>query len=340
MADPALTPAPALVARFRSDLEALTGELPSPERRLGIAVSGGGDSVALLLLAAAAYPGAIAAATVDHGLRPEAAAEAAGVGAICARIQVPHSVLEVPATWSFEGNLQARARLARYALLDRWARTPDARWVVPRVAVAHQRDDVAESFIMRAARGSGVGGLAAMARARPVTSSSPTILVRPLLDWSRQELAGIVHATGIEPAHDPSNGDPRFDRSRARAALEAVPDCRSDRLARAASNLRDAEDALEWMVLRDLKTRFRMDENEDLWLDVTDLPFELRRRFVRRAIEEIRQENGMFDRWRDSRLEGLVRSLDDGGRGTMARVLATATTSGWYFTLAPPRRTS
>src|SRR4051812_22895684 len=106
-------PAPHFVERFRSDCEALTGEAP---RRLGVAVSGGGDSLALLLLAAAAWPGRVAAATVDHRLRPESAGEARFVAGLCASLSVPHVVLEVEVDPA-RSSLQRAAREARYAAL-------------------------------------------------------------------------------------------------------------------------------------------------------------------------------------------------------------------------------
>jgi tRNA(Ile)-lysidine synthase len=83
-----------LIERFRADLDGLI-ESGTP---IGVAVSGGPDSIALLLLAAAERPGLIKAATVDHGLRPESVKEAADVAALCAKIGVPHQIL--PLNWS------------------------------------------------------------------------------------------------------------------------------------------------------------------------------------------------------------------------------------------------
>src|SRR3954467_2033216 len=108
-----MVPGPALIERFRADLDALT----APGERLGVAVSGGPDSLALLLLAAAARPGAVEAATVDHALRPESRAEAEMVAGVCERLGVPPAILtaegaEPPAT-----GIQERAREARYKLL-------------------------------------------------------------------------------------------------------------------------------------------------------------------------------------------------------------------------------
>src|SRR5258708_19199766 len=107
-----MVPEPPLVDRFRRDLDALV----APDMRIGIAVSGGPDSFALLLLAAAARPGQVEAATVDHGLRPEAADEALFVAGICACLGVPHSIL--PISWGEvpETAIQERPRQQRYRL--------------------------------------------------------------------------------------------------------------------------------------------------------------------------------------------------------------------------------
>ncbi len=330
-------PDPAAVARFRADLESITGRPPSGTRWLGLAVSGGPDSVAMLLLAAAAYPGAIRAATVNHGLRAEAADEATLVARACAALGVDHAIL-VNRRHLAEGNLQEAARRVRYALLREWAERaggPDpAGWV----AVAHHRDDVAETFLMRARRGSGVAGLAAMRRSRPLEFDGGPQLIRPLLDWSRSELAGIVDSAGCGCASDPSNQAERFDRSRIRALLAAAPELPASRLALAARNLRHADDAIEAWVLRELTQRFEEDEQGDLWLDPGDLPYELRRRFLHRAIIGVRRENGLFAGWRASGLDRLLAALDAGGTGTIAGVQARAIGARWHFRLAPPRR--
>ena len=144
-------PAPDLVERFGADLDAL---VPSG-MRLGVAVSGGPDSLALLLLAAAARPTMVEAATVDHGLRAGSADEARMVAGICKQLGVPHRTLladwpEAPTT-----NIQAAARAMRYRLLNEWAIDRG----LPAVATAHHADDQAETLLMRLVRGAGVGGL-------------------------------------------------------------------------------------------------------------------------------------------------------------------------------------
>jgi tRNA(Ile)-lysidine synthase len=110
--------APELVRRFASDLARLWAEDSEGSARLGVAVSGGPDSLALLLLAVEALPDRVAAATVDHGLRPDSAAEAAMVARVCRERGVAHETLPItlPA-----GNVQAQGRVARYAALADWA---------------------------------------------------------------------------------------------------------------------------------------------------------------------------------------------------------------------------
>ncbi len=329
------------VARLRHDVESLTGEAPSNARRLGLAVSGGGDSMALLLLAHAAFPGGVTVATVDHGLRAEAACEAALVASLCAALGVPHVVLGPPGDRIGSAGVQEQARALRYRMLGAWAADTQAPWV----ATAHQRDDVAESFLLRARRGSGVGGLAAMPRMRRITGGdrqSP-LLIRPLLGWSRAELEGIVGCAGAPSVADPSNIDPAYDRSRIRALLAATPELTPGRLARAAENLRHAEDALQWLLDRELPERFAAESEPGpggpaAILDVANLPYELRRRLVHRAIDHVRHENGRAVPWHEQGLDRLTESLGRGEPGTLADVLARPEGDRWRFTLAPPRR--
>jgi tRNA(Ile)-lysidine synthase len=325
-----LTPPAEQVERFRRDLEALTGEAPAPGRKLGLAVSGGADSVALLLLAAAAYPGAVHAATVDHGLRQGSAEEAATVAGLCAQLGVPHDIL-APQPGRSTDNLQERARTMRYAALRAWA-GPRAPWV----AVAHQRDDVAETFLMRARRGSGIGGLAAMRRIRRLEETSGTMLLRPLLDWSREELAAVPRCLGTSVVQDPSNVDPRYDRARVRALIAATPELVPSRLALSAQNLRHAEDALEWAFVRELPRVVISGATASL--EPGELPYELRRRLARHAVQQVRAAMGEHQPWHEQGLDRLVRGLDAGDIGTIAGVKATPEAGKWRFVPAPPRR--
>ncbi|MCM0000104.1 MAG: tRNA lysidine(34) synthetase TilS [Erythrobacter sp.] len=238
-------------AGFAADLAGLWPEDEREGRALGLAVSGGPDSLALLLLAHAALPGRIAVASVDHGLRAEAAAEVAMVGRIAEARGIPFTPLKVDLA---PGNLQAQARAARYAALARWAR--EAR--LGAIATAHHADDQAETLLMRLNRGSGIAGLAGV-RPRGMIEGSETLLLRPLLGWRKAELAAVVAAAGIAPAEDPANTNPAFDRARMRAALAGADWLDPLALAASAAHIAEGWQALEWyaeldwheMVLRE-----------------------------------------------------------------------------------------
>ena len=200
-------------------------------------MSGGPDSLALLLLAHAALPGRVVAATIDHGLRAESADEAAMVGRLCERLGISHDTVSVTLE---PGNVQDRARKARYQALCRSFGACGA----GTFATAHHADDQAETVLMRLNRGSGVAGLAGIRTRRVVISDDPLgefLLVRPLLRWRREELEAIVAAVGIEPARDPSNDDDRYDRARVRHVLAELPWIDPVAVARSAEHLQDAE---------------------------------------------------------------------------------------------------
>ena len=213
------------------------------EPALLLAVSGGPDSTALLLMAAEWAGGpALHAATVDHALRRESAAEAAAVAALCARLGVPHRTLvwhgEKPATGLLE-----RAREARYALLAAEAQRVGAKVVV----TAHHLDDQAETVLMRLSRGSGIAGLAGMA-AR--TRRGGIEIARPLLGVPKSELIALCEARGVGYARDPYNADPAFARPRLRRLADtlAAEGLDAPALARLARRAALAEDALAHMT--------------------------------------------------------------------------------------------
>lgn len=223
---------------FRTALEPLLED--TPPRAVGVAVSGGGDSMALLHLAADWCRGhgiAPAAATVDHGLRPEAGAEAAEVARVCAALGVPHRTLEWRG-WDGQGNLQDAARQARRQLLAGWAQEEG----LDHVLLGHTADDQAETFLMRLARGSGVDGLACMAKA-----DRDGLFLRPLLTVRRAVLRDWLRDRGIGWAEDPSNDDPRFDRVKARRMLEVLAPLglTVERLVQTADHMTDARLALQ-----------------------------------------------------------------------------------------------
>lgn len=268
-----MVPESALVDRFARDLDALI----APEARIGIAVSGGPDSLALLLLAAAARPGQIEAATVDHALREGSRAEAEMVAGVCARLRVPHAILAIEWDEKPASAIQERARDARYALLGQWAKKHD----LDALATAHHLDDQAETLVMRLNRGSGIRGLGGM-RVLAFVPGSEVPLVRPLLSWRRADLEQICAAAGLEPARDPSNTDERFERVRVRHALAEADWLDPAALAASAAHLGEADEALDW-VAESLALARVTDDSEALRIDAAGLPPELQRRLLKIA---------------------------------------------------------
>ncbi|QNE33133.1 tRNA lysidine(34) synthetase TilS [Sphingomonas sp. NBWT7] len=319
------------VARFRDDVLALIDTPLGPAAPLGLAVSGGPDSMALLLLARAAFPGAVAAASVDHGLRAGNADEARMVAREAAALGVPHAILGIDGEL-VGASLQARARGARYASLARWA---DAAGAVA-IATAHHADDQAETFLMRASRGSGVTGLSAI-RPRAVVAGAQ--LVRPLLGWRRAALRAIVRRAGAAFVDDPSNADPRHDRTRFRRLLDQNEWLDPPALARTAGAIGEAERDLA--ALADLLWAERATIGDaSVAIDVAGLPRDTRRRHVRRAIALVRDGAAIatpaFDA--GANVEALIDALDGGHRATQAGVIGSPRQGRWHFRAAPPRR--
>ncbi len=182
--------------------------------RLAVAVSGGADSLALCLLAqdwAAEHGGSVVALTVDHGLRPDAAAEAAQVGLWLAGRGIRHVILRWTGTKPAAG-IQQAARYARYRLLIDWCRSQGNLHLM----LGHHGGDQAETVLHRVLRGSGISGLAGMA---PLMPTRELQLMRPLLAEPPATLRRWLAARGQPWIEDPSNRDLRFERNRLRAFL-------------------------------------------------------------------------------------------------------------------------
>ena len=297
-----------LVAAMRPALAA------APEGPIGVAVSGGGDSLALLLLlrrwAAEAGRG-IAAVTVDHGLRPESGGEAAAVAAVCAARGIPHEVRRWQG-WNRTGNLQDRARAARRSLIADWAQSRG----LGAVALGHTLDDQAETFLMRRARGSGVDGLAAML---PAAAGEGLTWLRPLLEVRRAALRAFLEREGVVWIEDPSNADPRFDRVRARAALAplATVGLGPERLAATATRMARARVALEQATAVLAAAAATPGAAGDVELDpgvLLEAPLELRLRLLAGTLVWV---SGAVYRPRLAALEAAMAAIEAGriGRG-------------------------
>jgi len=307
-----------LVGRFSAAL----ARLNPGGGRFGLAVSGGPDSMAMLLLAHAAMPSQFEVATVDHGLRREAAAECALVERICAERGLPCAVLLVQVG---RGNLQAAARDARYAALAEWAQELE----LSAVATAHHADDQAETLLMRLNRGSGVAGLAGV-RERTAIPGTAIPLIRPLLSFCRAELGRVVAEEGVTLAHDPSNEDERFDRVRLRKALALTQVLDPLAVATSAANLAEAEEALAWAAEREWAERVTVRDGPIRYSP--QAPRAVALRIVERAIAQLGQSP------RGSDVGRLLAKLQVGEGGNVGGVLVTVDGADWVFTPEPPRR--
>lgn len=183
-------------------------------------------------------------ATVNHGLRAEAASECRLVEDLCGELGVPCTVIDIMLA---EGNVQQEARRARYTALAQWA----TRERLELILTAHHADDQAETLLMRLNRGSGLAGLAGV-RERRLIEGTDIELARPLLGFRRNELWAVIDGAGIPVADDPSNRDAAYDRVRLRQNLERSDWIDVDGLARSASLIEEIWSMVEGLAAEDV----------------------------------------------------------------------------------------
>lgn len=307
---------PIFLDRFRAALY----RLDCADNRLLCAVSGGPDSLALLLLAQQTLPGKLVAATVDHQLRPESADEAQIVAEICRNLGVSHIILTPDEKIS--GNLQSSARTARYTLLERAADAQNCK----HIATAHHADDQLETLLMRFARGSGIDGLSGI-RARNGR------VIRPVLEFTKAELVNICSSAGIQTVDDPSNTNSDFDRVAMRNWLSNMPHPFSAlRTLRTARALADTSDALTWMT-DNLAGKRISQENEVIICKPNGLPRELKRRLLIRCLRTM--DDNLAPR--GDAIDRLLNDLEN-ARTAMIGNIKCLGGDDWQFSKAPPRR--
>jgi tRNA(Ile)-lysidine synthase len=321
---------------------------------LVLAVSGGPDSTALLLLAArwrnARKSGPrLLAVTIDHGLRRESADEARTVKRLARWLGVAHRTVRWQGKKPQIVSQQA-ARQARYRLLAAAGRAAKARYVL----TAHTLDDQAETVLMRMSRASGITGLGAMARIAPlpVSEDQEIELVRPLLDIPKARLIATLEHAGIGFAEDASNRDPRFTRTRLREAMPALAQAGVDAraLARFARRLRRADRALEAAVdsARAAVLESPWSQRGPIILDAEKflrLPEEVALRLLGRAIACVGNEGPVELGKLETLYEALRSAQASAGgeivrvRRTLAGALMTLTIQKLVVERAPARKT-
>jgi tRNA(Ile)-lysidine synthase len=315
---------------------------------LVLAVSGGPDSTALLLLIARwrgrlKVAPKVLAVTIDHGLRRASAGEARAVKALARRLGVAHRTLRWTGKRPASG-LQQAAREARYRLLALAAKSARASAIV----TAHTLDDQAETVLMRMSRGSGLGGLGAMARESALPGSEREIvLVRPLLEIPKARLMATLARAKIEFADDASNRDPRFARARLRTLMPALAreGLSASSLARLAVRLRRADAAIEAAVDEAMQ---RLSENfcpAQIVIDAEKfchLPAEVALRLLGRAIAGAGGQTAIRLGKLESLYEALARAHASKTlrfRRTLGGAMVSLTPSRLVLEPAPPRRT-
>ena len=309
-----------------------------------LAVSGGPDSTALLHAAATAkgsFP--VHAATVDHGLRPDAAEEARAVGRLAASLGIAHAIL----VWDTpqRQRIQSEARAARYRLLAAHAAALGARTVL----TAHTQDDQAETVLMRLTAGSGPAGLAGMPRERPLGLGLR--LLRPFLDLPKADLVAYCERHGLPFLRDPSNADARFARARWRSVMPALEaeGLSAARLVKFAERLRRDEAALAAAAAALLEASARPADDGCVALDGEKLltaPPAIALRAIDAALgwtmpEEARAVPRRLERLERLVLDAMLPALarQEALRRTLRGVLVTVERSGLVrLAAAPPRR--
>lgn len=303
--------APVTAAEFDRSMAALDGFEPAPAVAVGL--SGGGDSLALALLLrhwVAERGGNLLALTVDHGLRSESAGEAAAVGQAMDRLGIPHRILRWEGAKPAAG-LQAAARTARHRLLaDACAGAG-----ILHLALAHHRDDQAETVLLRLARGSGTDGLAGMAAVR---ADGAVRVIRPLLGFSHERLLATCRAAGLDWVEDPSNHNPRFARARLRAARDLLggEGLDGDRLCEVARRAGRARAALEQATAALLAQAATI--HPEGWITLAPAPLlAAPEEIALRALAQALAAVGGAGPVRDEALERLFGSLAEGRGGTL-----------------------
>ena len=306
-------------AKFNKKIDNFLDSLSYHPDTLGVAVSGGSDSLSLLYLINSWSNKKnlkIVVLTVDHNLRNGSADEALHVGELCNKLGLIHKTL----FWDhedIEGNLSASAREARYRLMQN---------SIPSDAIlitGHTLDDQAETFLMRLRRGSGVDGLASMAEQSYLSFGNDGITIfRPLLDFERQTLRKVLKFYKVDWIEDPTNNDQSFERVRVRDLLARFVEIGIDKntIGRTALLMQSAKIALNHFA-SDCYEKFGSCDNGDIIFDFSEFskqPLDVKRRLISAAQKWISNQKY---RPRLSQVDALINSIDEkvtfSGSGTI-----------------------
>lgn len=322
------------IRKFQNAINYLTHQNKDPKKlaKIGLAISGGPDSMALLWLAHNHYDGPICAATVDHGLRSESSQEADYVASLCQHWNIAHQILRPKSP--IVGNMQSAARAVRYELLSQWAKDRDCQYI----ATAHHADDQLETMVMRINRGSGVAGLAGI---RPKNGH----IIRPLLEYRKTELIALCQSANVRTIDDPSNSNDSFDRVKVRQWINRSESLGQEPLIDAimaqktAHNLHHAEMALQYSA-NILAQKFIQARDGTIILSVSNLPYEYQRRLLMVALKMI---DGKIEP-RGPALSNLINALNNNNISMIGNIKCVPKINkerpgdrDWILKIAPPR---
>jgi tRNA(Ile)-lysidine synthase len=224
-----------------------------PTLPLGVALSGGADSTALLVLCTRLWPGQVHALHINHGLQAAAAEFQTHCQELCASLNVPLRVRTVQARHASGQSPEDAARIARYQGLLELAQADGDTPVLSAIAVAQHADDQVETLLLALSRGAGLAGLSAM----PAQWARGGVqFYRPLLDVAGSDIRDWLADEQIAYVTDPSNVDERYTRNRIRAqilpALQAAFPHFRDTFARSAGHAAQAQTLLDEIAGQDL----------------------------------------------------------------------------------------
>lgn len=274
-------------------------------KKLAVAVSGGSDSLSLCLMLhflSSELNFSLVSLTVDHKLRMESSKEAEQVKAIMQRFGIEHHIL----TWEGNkptSNIQELARNARYKLLTDFCLKND----IPILMTGHQQNDQAENFIIRAEHGSGVYGLAGIP---PLSTINNIQIVRPILNFAKEELQDFLQDLNIKWIEDSSNNNPKFARTAARRLLKKYPKW-IPKLSAISNNLRQTKECIEYYLHKTLQELVNSDSHSDEFdlNKFNSLPQEMRFRMISHLLQNRSKKEKPA---RAERIENLLEKLQRG----------------------------
>ncbi|MCT4634807.1 MAG: tRNA lysidine(34) synthetase TilS [Rickettsiales bacterium] len=278
---------------------------PLKEIQVAVAVSGGSDSVALCILLnrfVKEYGGELHCLTIDHQLRSDSLSEAIKVGEILKKRGVNHQII----SWKGKkpkSNIQEEARLARYSLLTEYCHKNNISYL----ATGHQKNDQAENFIIRLDHGSGVYGLSGIPR---IGEFNKIKIIRPLLNFTKQELQEFLVSQNIKWIEDPSNHNEKFTRVKIRNILKQYPEW-IDKLATVSDNLSKTKDCIEYFLNKSIKelVEVHSDFVSIKQEGFNELPQEIRFRMLTKLLQEF---SSNLKPARGERLENLLAKIKTG----------------------------